>query len=556
MSQRKNAWEKEPSMELEKISDARKLEKLPSARTGFGTNVWKPFEGRAGIKTPSYACRFSFMYQMLKPVYVLPGKFQYVTIYPWRVIAWLVALGLVVMALGGCDPSGNACTYALIATYLTIPHNSPICWLLGISFERGLEFHILYATTAIVIAVIHYPGFCGPDTGGFFLSGFMIAMSALAMEPVRRRYFELFYKFHIVLNVGVIVSCLFHFSTDKAAMAASVWMADVVYRYGYLAMYKHPKKASLKALPSDVACIQFPKGDFNYRAGQYIFLCIPELTSLEWHPYSISSAPYEDNVTIHSRALGDWSQRLYDLALAAGHDGVGGASREIKILFEGPYGEPTVDIDSGKYKSVLIITGGIGITPMQSICKDLLAQYMRGRPMNKIWFVWSVADRYMVDSVWSHDFDRAVNTTSDSAEPDPMYDSHNFERLPHSFSPDTFLRLSNQNMVREEKTDVEHSEEQPFDPLYTEFYLTRVRKEEDFAAANIRPKYEDQVRFGRPNLDEIFAKMKEMSLAHGDKEVAVLTCGPLSMINDVTLKSQQYSGSGVSFHTHHEIFDF
>lgn len=38
---------------------------------------------------------------------------------------------------------------------------------------------------------------------------------------------------------------------------------------------------------------------------------------------------------------------------------------QVSMLFEGPVGEPTVDINSGSYKSVLLISGGIGITPMQ-----------------------------------------------------------------------------------------------------------------------------------------------------------------------------------------------
>lgn len=34
-----------------------------------------------------------------------------------------------------------------------------------------------------------------------------------------------------------------------------------------------------------------------------------------------------------------------------------------------------IDLDSAKYKNVLMISGGIGITPMQSICNDLHAQF-------------------------------------------------------------------------------------------------------------------------------------------------------------------------------------
>ena len=29
----------------------------------------------------------------------------------------------------------------------------------------------------------------------------------------------------------------------------------------------------------------------NYRAGDYIFVLIPEIAKYEWHPFTISSAP-------------------------------------------------------------------------------------------------------------------------------------------------------------------------------------------------------------------------------------------------------------------------
>jgi len=330
----------------------------------------------------------------------------------------------------------------------------------------------------------------------------------------------------------VAVTALFHYSASLATLAAALWAADVVYRYAYLANVAYPKTCRIKALPARVICLTFPKGKFQYKAGQYIFVCIPEIAKLEFHPFSLSSAPYEDEVCISIRDLGDWTSKLYELAEGAGADG-----KEVSMLFEGPVGEPTVDINSGSYKSVLLISGGIGITPMQSICKDLLHQYMEGRPLNKVWFLWSVRDRYMVNSIWGHDRARATPPA-----------------LPMSFSPNTFLRLSNTNMVRG-KADVEN-DGRDFDPLYTEFFLTKVRNPGEFEEAGIHPEVQEYVRFGRPNFDETFAKMKEMALANGEARVAVLTCGPTAMVSDVCRKCKEYSGNGVTFDAHYEVFDF
>jgi len=42
------------------------------------------------------------------------------------------------------------------------------------------------------------------------------------------------------------------------------------------------------------------------------------------------------------------------------------------MCIDGPYGNPAIDIDSEKYKIFVFVSGGIGITPMQSMANDIL----------------------------------------------------------------------------------------------------------------------------------------------------------------------------------------
>ncbi|EDO38081.1 predicted protein, partial [Nematostella vectensis] len=122
---------------------------------------------------------------------------------------------------------------------------------------------------------------------------------------------------------------------------------------------------------------------FEYKAGQYCFLCVPGVSMFEWHPFSISSSPHEATVSLHIRVLGDWTQQLYDYVKD---------TRPINVYIDGPYGAPGVDVDGDRYKVFLFVSGGIGITPMQSICNDILHQRRRGRDIRKVIFVWSVRD--------------------------------------------------------------------------------------------------------------------------------------------------------------------
>ena len=44
-----------------------------------------------------------------------------------------------------------------------------------------------------------------------------------------------------------------------------------------------------------------------------MFVRIPKIAKYEWHPFTISSAPEtRDEVTIHVRGVGQWTNRLYE----------------------------------------------------------------------------------------------------------------------------------------------------------------------------------------------------------------------------------------------------
>ena len=56
--------------------------------------------------------------------------------------------------------------------------------------------------------------------------------------------------------------------------------------------------------------------EFQYKAGQYFFLNCPGLTGMEqeWHPFTISSSPFEDHLSAHISIMpeGSWTRALRD----------------------------------------------------------------------------------------------------------------------------------------------------------------------------------------------------------------------------------------------------
>ena len=67
-------------------------------------------------------------------------------------------------------------------------------------------------------------------------------------------------------------------------------------------------------LPSNVVSliIKRPPG-FNFEPGQYILINIPDIAVFEWHPFTISSAPEQDDViSLHIRVAGYWTRQVYN----------------------------------------------------------------------------------------------------------------------------------------------------------------------------------------------------------------------------------------------------
>lgn len=66
-------------------------------------------------------------------------------------------------------------------------------------------------------------------------------------------------------------------------------------------------------LPSKVIHLVIKRPiQFHFHPGDYVFINIPEIAKYEWHPFTISSAPEQDDVVwLHIRAVGQWTNRLY-----------------------------------------------------------------------------------------------------------------------------------------------------------------------------------------------------------------------------------------------------
>lgn len=160
----------------------------------------------------------------------------------------------------------------------------------------------------------------------------------------------------------------------------------------------------------DVAEIQFSKPSFKYKPGQWIFLQVPSISRYQWHPFTITSCPFDPYVSIHVRQIGDFTKALgdaigvgpaqaaffenndtnpnalYDIALQKG--------QEMPLLrIDGPYGAPAEDVFDNE--AAILIGAGIGVTPWASILKNIW-HLRNGRTpptrLRRVEFIWVSKD--------------------------------------------------------------------------------------------------------------------------------------------------------------------
>jgi hypothetical protein len=241
----------------------------------------------------------------------------------------------------------------------------------------------------------------------------------------------------------------------------------------------------------------------------------------------------------------------------------------------------------------VLISGGIGITPLQSVYNHLIHQSAAGRKFRKVGhllprvflslfsfliaslsplssfyhclshtpqvvFVWSVQDRAMVDALYTEKLHSDVETHNQNIPYLPISFQPQMSPPPSSRVNDTDLVVNPMNNRSDKAT---HPQDMNSSFIFhNEYYLTRIRATDQQHTAGIHPGVQSWLKFGRPNLKEIFANVSSLCKTEHISRVAVCVCGPTPMVNDVSdlcrASKMDPHCDAVRFDCHQEVFDF
>lgn len=303
---------------------------------------------------------------------------------------------------------GNWITLNLASTLLPISRNSIFVILFDMSHYKLLFIHKILSCLCLLSVVIKFitalllyeSSFLimitdirtnGSPLMGTIATALFIICGTLSIPVIRKNYFELFYYSHRILSISILLFSSLHYLSFiyYISPVLSLYIIDIILRLYHTntSIYSKLKNKGIEKYETDCTFIDitFQKKIKTY-PGCYFFICFyKDISRFEWHPLSMVSYTY-DTIRFCTKNNGkySWTGKLFDTV----NDNKMLTNR--KVYIQGPYGRISVKYENNIYENIVIICGGIGVTPMFSILQDINALYEKNKlpKLKKVYFYW------------------------------------------------------------------------------------------------------------------------------------------------------------------------
>uniref|UniRef100_A0A8C7LSF3 NAD(P)H oxidase (H2O2-forming) n=1 Tax=Oncorhynchus mykiss TaxID=8022 RepID=A0A8C7LSF3_ONCMY len=265
-------------------------------------------------------------------------------------------------------------------------------------------------------------------------------------------------------------------------------------------------------LPSGVTFLEFkrPQG-FMYRSGQWVRVACLTLGTDEYHPFTLTSAPHEETLSLHIRAVGPWTSHLRE---AYTPDNLEQLGTYPKLYLDGPFGEGHQEWTD--FEVSVLVGGGIGVTPFASILKDLVfkSSVKFKTQCRKVYFIWVTRTQRQFE--WVSDIIREVEE-QDSVD---LVSVHIY-----------ITQLAEKFDLR---TTMLYVCERHFQKVWNRSLFTGLRS---------------VTHFGRPPFVSFFSSLQEVHPEVG--KIGVFSCGPPGLTKNVEKGCQQMNKRDQAHFIHH-----
>lgn len=419
---------------------------------------------------------------------------------------------------------------------LTAARTNLFAILLRIPSPVLLQYHrwagmatVAHATAHFSYNLMHYlataqlaSSFASPRIRVGLVAWISLAIMLLTALPVvRRQGFEVIYYAHALFFV-FMVGALIHTTNGPEFLLPgfSLWLIDRVIRFAY--KFRRIEVLAVTHCQGGVTKFKV-KGLRTSHPGQVVWLQLPSVSLVNWHPFTVASAPGEvDGIaSIAVRGLGRYTKgaQRADDGDGQGQQRTASTGSLIKMRLDGPYGVGRTQW--GELPLTVLVAGGIGITPAISIASHLVKKAAASTdetlPVTHIHLLWVVKDACHVQ--WFEDALCELHAMAGQDHVPITLDItiHSTARA-GSATKDSPRGLEKPRGVDEPK------------PLLCPWTICA----------------------GRPDVMAWFGEVRQ---AHGRTDAAVDVCGPRTLINEVRRAAVAASGEEGLFYIEEEVFE-
>ncbi|KAF2596239.1 hypothetical protein F2Q68_00012376 [Brassica cretica] len=275
--------------------------------------------------------------------------------------------------------------YCWAFLFFPVTRASTILPLVGLTSESSIKYHIWLGHISNFLFLVHTVVFLiywamtnqlmdtfawnptyVPNLAGAIAMVIGIVMWVTSFPYYRRKKFEIFFYTHH-LYVLYIIFYMIHVGDSWLCMILPNIFLFFIDRYlRFLQSTKRSRLVSARILPSDNLELTFSKTPgLQYTPTSILFLHVPSISKLQWHPFTITSNSNleKDTLSVVIRRQGTWTQKLYT-HLSSSID-------SLEVSTEGPYGPNSLDL---RHDSLILVSGGSGVTPFISVIRELIFQ--------------------------------------------------------------------------------------------------------------------------------------------------------------------------------------
>ncbi|TYZ63158.1 hypothetical protein PybrP1_002053 [[Pythium] brassicae (nom. inval.)] len=331
---------------------------------------------------------------------------------------------------------GYSCVFNMAFLFLPCTRNCAWMDFLHIPYAHGVKYHRWLGVWTLATGVGHAAPFywlwqrqgvlwakalpcfdCALDYNspgfaawfnvfGELSLAFLLVVGATSVPWVRRTLFETFYYTHHLYLLGVF-------------FAVMHWVTIIWWLLPTLALYfvsrcvstwnaaRPVRVLAFAVLPDGILKVvlaRAPGADGAFALGQFVYLNVPAVSRLQWHAFTIASAPSASpaTFTVLLKALGDWTQELVALAQRSFDNGDSGDSTSDSalpvVLVDGFYGASLQSYED--FPVLCLVGGGIGATPLFAILEDMAAKLAAGGALTqRVYVVFAFRELSLLEEI-------------------------------------------------------------------------------------------------------------------------------------------------------------